>query len=40
MVGEVLSWLTLAQSWLASLSYLAAICVALVTIYYKVKNKK
>jgi hypothetical protein len=38
-LGKILETLTSAQGWLASLSYIAAIVVALVTIFYKIKNK-
>lgn len=38
-IGKLLYELGLAQGWLASLSYMAAITVAIVTIYFKVKDR-
>jgi len=39
-VSNVLERLAGAQGWLASLSYIATLVVAAVTIYYKFRNKK
>lgn len=38
-IGKLMQELGAAQPWLASVSYIAAILVAGVTIYYKIKNK-
>jgi hypothetical protein len=37
--GSIVHHLADASTWLASLSYIAAIIVAVVTIYYKIKNR-
>lgn len=38
-VTKLIEGLAAAQGWLASLSYLATLIVAGITIYYKLKNK-
>lgn len=37
--SKLLEQVTAAQGWLASLSYIATLVVAGITIYYKIKNK-
>ena len=39
-VGSLIDHLANAAPWLASLSYIAAIVVAAVTVYFKIRNRK
>ena len=38
-LGHFANTLAAAEPWLASLSYIAALVVAVVTIYYKIRNR-